>query len=194
MLFSQQLESYFKDRKDSLRTPKISLSVITGVLSVVWLFPQTVAEHPVLKNIINFENQFFLIGWLTFLFYTAAFWVIISRKENREKQLLKFLKTERAQNKILLNFSEIKQGTQTFSKEDLIEFIIDEYGIRRNHPSVLSLFMGRSGIDQETAESLANLILDKSTLKGLIKKNNQTISISDNYDWLINLPNTVYSK
>ncbi|MBG6129951.1 hypothetical protein IWQ47_001966 [Aquimarina sp. EL_43] len=179
--FENQLDSFLQERKDVMRFPKISLSVITGLISFVWLFPQTVADHPVLKNYISFENGFFLIGWVIALFYAIMFWVLISRKERREKSLIKYIKTERAQNKIFQRFLDYNSNNK-FNKEELIEFILDEYGNRRRKASpFLLLALGSSGIDEETAESLANLLIQKAIQNSLIEKDEIRTSYLDSY-------------
>ena len=178
--FENQLVSYLQERKDIMRFPKISLSVFTGLISFVWLFPQTVADHPVLKNYISFENKFFLIGWLVTLFYAVMFWVLISRKERREKTLIKYIKTERAQNKIFQKFVD-SNSEKTFNKEQLIEFILDEYGNRRRKTSPFLLLGLGSGIDEETAESLANLLIQKAVQNSLIEKDKIRTSYLDSY-------------
>lgn len=178
--FENQLDSYLQERKETMKLPKISISVITAIISFVWLFPQTVADHPVLKNYISFENRYFFIGWFVVLFYTIFFWVIISRKERREKNLIKYIKTERAQNKIFQKFIDFKSKKE-FNKEQLIEFILDEYGNRRRKPSPFLLFGLGSGIDEETAESLANLLIQKAVQNSLIEKDEIRTSYLDSY-------------
>ena len=179
--FENQLASYLQERKDIMRFPKISLSVITGLISFVWLFPQTVADHPVLKNYISFDNRYFLIVWLVTLLYAVIFWVLISRKERSEKALIKYIKSERAQNRILQGFVDSNSKKNTFNKEQLIEFILDKYGNQRRNTSPFLLLGLGSGIDEETAESLANLLIQKAVQNSLIEKDKIKTSYLDSY-------------
>lgn len=179
--FENQLDSFMQERKEVMRFPKISLSVITGLISFIWLFPQTVADHPILKNYISFENRFFLIGWIMALFYAIMFWVLISRKERREKSLIKYIKTERAQNKIFQSFISEKSSNR-FNKEELIEFVLDKHGnSRRKGSPFLLLGLGFSGIDEETAESLSNLLIQKALQNSLIEKDKVRTQYLDSY-------------
>ncbi len=179
--FTDSLDNLYKERKEALFIPKISLSVVTAVLSFLWLFPQTVQDHPILSKYINFENQTSTIIWLTLLMYTVFFWVLISRKEKKEKNLSKRLKTERTQNKILVDFQK-ENNSQKFTKSDLTDFILDKYSFRKL-PSISAVFMGRVGIDLETGENLANFIIGKSENKGLIEEIKKSKSLDELYEW-----------
>ena len=187
--FSESLNNFYKERKEALLLPKISLSIITGILSFLWLFPQTVADHPIMSNYIDFENKLSTIIWIVLLTYTIFFWVLISRKERREKNLSKRLKTERTQNKILIDFQR-ENGTKNFIKSDLTDFILDRYSFRKQ-PSVLAVFMGRAGIDQETGENLSNFIIGKAENKGLITEKKEGQTLDELYEWKITVPNNV---
>ncbi|WBX75316.1 hypothetical protein PG911_11680 [Tenacibaculum ovolyticum] len=179
--FSDSLDNYYKERKEALLIPKISLSVITGVLSFLWLFPQTVQDHPILSKYINFENSASTLIWFVLLLYTIIFWIMISRKERREKNLSKRLKTERIQNKILVDFKR-ENNDEKFIKSDLTESILDKYSFRKQ-PSILTVFMGRAGIEQETAENLANYIIGKAESKDLIKEVKESQTLDELYEW-----------
>lgn len=189
--FTDSLDNLYKERKEALFIPKISLSVVTAVLSFLWLFPQTVQDHPILSKYINFENQTSTIIWLTLLMYTVFFWVLISRKEKKEKNLSKRLKTERTQNKILVDFQK-ENNSQKFTKSDLTDFILDKYSFRKL-PSISAVFMGRVGIDLETGENLANFIIGKSENKGLIEEIKKSKSLDELYEWKITVPNNGYN-
>lgn len=178
---SDSLDSYYKERKEALLFPKISLSVVTAILSFIWLFPQTVEDHPILSRYISFENELATMIWLTLLIYTGFFWILISRKERREKVLSKRLKTDRTQNEILTDFKK-SESSKKFMKSNLTGFILRGYSFRRQS-SVLSLFMGRPGIDQETAENLSNYIIKKAESKGLIEEIQNEKSLDDYYRW-----------
>lgn len=180
--FADSLNEYYKEKREALLLPKISLSVVTGLLSFLWLFPQTVEDHPVLSKYISFENSTSTLIWAVILVYTLMFWMLISMKERREKNLSKRLKTERTQNKILSDFNK-ENGNLVFSKSDLTDFILEKYGTRRQQPIWIA-FMGRAGIDQESAESLANHLIGKAERKGLIKEIKESRTLDESYKWV----------
>jgi len=178
---NEKLDSFYKERKDALLFPKISLSAVTAILSFLWLFPQTIADHPILSQYINFDNITSTIIWLSLLFYTVFFWILISRKEHKEKNLSKSLKTDRTQNNILTDFQESSEERK-FTKSDLTDFILERFGYRRQS-SILALFMGRPGVDQETGESVADYIISKAVSKNLIEHLSNSHSLEDYYIW-----------
>lgn len=179
--FNNNIDDINKERKEALLAPKISLSVITAFLTFLWLFPKTVEEHPILKKYITFENEFSTIIWIGLLFYTILFWMLITRAENRSKNLSKKLKTERTQNALLESFRELN-GTLDFVKSDFIEHIFEKYGIRSHRLSIF-LLVGNHGIEQETAENLANLIIEKAKNKGVINEINGSKSLDEKFEW-----------
>ncbi|WP_029275105.1 hypothetical protein [Pedobacter borealis] len=179
--FNDVIDNFYKEKKEALLFPKISLSVVTAILTFLWLFPKTVEDHPVLKKYITFENPTSTVIWFALLIYTVLFWVLISRKEQKDKSVAKRLKTERIQNKLLANFKD-KHDTKEFAKSELIEFIDELYGVRHHSPLAF-LLIGRSGIDQETIENLANLIIDKAKSKGLIAEIDNKKTLDDVFEW-----------
>lgn len=178
--FNDAIDDFYKERKEALLFPKISLSAITAILTFLWLFPKTVEDHPVLKKYITFENETSTTIWIVLLFYTIIFWILISRKEQKDKSIAKKLKTEKTQNKLLTEFKE-SYDTIQFAKSELIEFINNRFGIR--HSPFAIIFIGNSGIDQETTENLANLIIEKAKSRELIIEISNTKTLDDIYEW-----------
>lgn len=115
------------------------------------------------------------------MLYTILFWILISRKEQKEKSIAKKLKTEKTQNRLLTEFKD-RHDTIQFAKSELIEFINYRFGSRQ-HTLFAIIFMGSTGIDQETTENLANLIIDKAKNKGLIAEISNKKTLDDIYEW-----------
>jgi hypothetical protein len=178
--FNDAIDDFYKERKEALLFPKISLSAITAILTFLWLSPKTVEDHPILKKYITFENETSTMIWIALLFYTIIFWFLISRKEQKDKSIAKKLKTEKTQNELLTEFKE-SYDTIQFAKSELIEFINNRFGIK--HSPITIILFGNSGIDQETTENLANLIIDKAKNRELIIEISNTKTLDDIYQW-----------
>lgn len=178
--FSLQLQLFADEQRQSFKLPKISAGVITAILSFVWLFPKTVEDHPVLSRFISFDNSGFVFGWFITLCYVIAFWIIIIMRERRSKLLIKSLKSDRTQIRLIQDFSQI--SNDYFSKHELVDYIASLFGANQVNPFLL---FRKAKIDLETAESLATVLLEKLLQRKLIIEYTQNPTISENYKWIV---------
>ncbi|AEE52856.1 hypothetical protein [Haliscomenobacter hydrossis] len=157
------------------KLPRISLAVITAILSFIWIFPNQISEHPILKRWISPDDPIFAIFWFQLLLITILFWVYAYRLDEKEKSILKSLKLESTHNRIFRDFREEvleRKDKKRFSHTELYEFIQDRYNRRKRSPS---LFLHQVRIDSEILNNLASLIIDK----GMERKILNEIEISD---------------
>lgn len=145
--------------------PKISLSTITTIITGIWLFPNTIIEHPVLSKYIDTGSKGFIIFWLILLYFTGSFWFITAVNEKRQKKYLESLNTEYFQDSIFFDFSN-EYYNRPFSKSDLVGYLIE-----RGHKSISRIFsINNYGISASLAESIASQIIDTALNRKIIEE------------------------
>lgn len=171
---SQQIDAKIEEAKSTGRLPKIILTVLAALLTVVWLFPGITANHPVMSKYINVENPVFNIIWLALILYTGAIWLVFKLWGDRQAGSKKNLGLELTQNRLFDSFVISKgeqQGAATetgFYKDQFVSHIV---GGGAGTSTVSSLLRGRPRpVDEELAQSLADTILFRAEKKGIIKK------------------------
>ncbi len=172
---SRSIESYHS----RLKTPRIALTAITVAISAIWMFPNTVKEHPVLSKFINFDSTYTNIAWFQFLMVAVIFWVTTWKREELAKVRQESLKTESVQNEIFISFISYL-GKDTFTLEGFVDFIIYRFKThrRRNNNFLFNYFFYRSEqIDLPLAHATAEVILERALKrKAVIICNSATIS------------------
>lgn len=180
----KHIERFYSNYKSRYTFPKFSLTAVTSVLSIIWLFPSQLSEHPVLGDLINVNSSLFNSIWFASLLFTALFWIIINQKEQKQKALLSRFNTESYQNNLFNEFIwEIQQdnvhykGNNSFISKDLfVKFLFSNFS--RHRPIY---FLGSNEIDNEVAQSVADIVFSRAEEKGLIKKVD-TKSLIDQYE------------
>lgn len=185
------LDRNYKKQKEALVVPKVSLSAVTGALGFLWFFPQYVLEHPIMSKLIV-NNVEFSALWISAMICVGFLWMQVFKNERRNKYLLDFLKTESTQNNLLMNFYSCAEK-RSFAKSDLADYILDEFNHYHSfnyHGGVIHLLnkvipIFRSGIDRETAECIADSIIDRAEKKKMILYKTDDHSFVDHYEWLL---------
>ncbi|MCU0470302.1 MAG: hypothetical protein MUF58_17050 [Arcicella sp.] len=196
--------------KDSNLFSKITSSVISGILTIIWMFPKTFSEHPFLKSIFNFgklnivdsgvAEAFFSVIWLSILIFTFRIWYVLIRKEYSDKFFKQTLTLDTVQNEIFSNFirkiynnRSSLQNPIFFNNTHLLNHIYESES--NNNVNIatgkspisrflyilnLPFFTVEKRIDLELAQSLTNIILNKACEKKVISKIDK-ISLGDTY-------------
>lgn len=152
----KHIERFYSNYKSRHTFPKFSLTAVTSALSIIWLFPGQLSEHPVLGDLINVNSYLFNSIWFVSLLYTALFWFIINQKEQKQKMLLSRFNTESYQNELFNEFiwkiqrdNVYSKGNNSFvSKELFVNFLYSNFSVHRP-----IFFLGSQGIDNEVAQS-----------------------------------------
>lgn len=110
--------------------PKISISGVTSILTIIWFFPASIQSHPILSMFIDVTTPLFLIIWLYSLFFTLIFWIFIFRIETCEKEILNLLNDEFFQDNFIVRFigervffKDEDSPRYNFKKADLISYV-----------------------------------------------------------------------
>ncbi|WP_416151130.1 hypothetical protein ACM26V_09245 [Salipaludibacillus sp. HK11] len=181
----KKIEKFHSDYKSSHNVPKFSLTGVTSVLGIVWVFPSQMSEHPILGNLINHNSVTFTGIWLYSILLTVGFWIIINRKEQKQKAFLSEINTESYQNDLfseyisVISHHHIEKGS-FISKHQFTHFLTkDRFYYSRSR--LLSFFGTSHEIDSDIAQSIADIIFERAEEKGLINKTD-TKSLVDQYE------------
>jgi hypothetical protein len=112
---------------------KISLSVVTGIITLIWFMPATIQNSP-LSAIISNSNPYFVGFWGFCLLITAILWCYIFSDDRSQKLFFEKFNDEDFQNEFLMSFIRerkvIREITDDkivvsniFGKEDLIDYL-----------------------------------------------------------------------
>ncbi len=172
---SEQVSSSIESYKSRLKLPKIALSIISIAVTAIWLFPNTVKEHPVLSKWIDFSDQWTNVVWIYILFTAVAFWLLTWRNEERQKHFQESLKTELVQNRLFLSFIKSLESS-VFTLEDFVEHITTIHSHTHNSPLFLILGSTRK-IDMPMAHTIADVIIERAvSRKALIPESTGKMS------------------
>ena len=157
------------------QTPKIATSSITALLTVLWVFPSTVQQHPILSVYIDPTDIMFTIVWLYSLMLTAGLWWILIRRENKDAALKKRLSLESVQNSLFKKFIDTSRhstptgGQVRFLKAEFVIFLTRNatYEVRPS-PVLFRFLSPNKEIDLELPEALAKVILNRAEVNGYI--------------------------
>lgn len=198
---SELIDNDIKLFKVKHKFPKITTTAISILISALWLFPDTIEKHPVLSQLIYLQSPIFISFWLLSLFGTASYWIFTAFQEHREEQSKKLLKLETVQNQIFGDFLRFKENYNQrvnaaneilkFKKDDLITYIRNferienpVYGSSEKFATALErnvkLHYIAGHIDTELAQSLADAMVQRGLLNGIIEKDLKK-SLSDIY-------------
>ncbi|MBP7663030.1 MAG: J domain-containing protein [Shewanella sp.] len=174
-LLSSEINRSIGRYHSKLKTPRIALTAITVAISAIWMFPNTVKEHPVLSKFINFDSMSTNITWLYMLIFAVVFWVITWRREELTKERQESLKTESVQNRLFASFID-SLHSDTFTLEHFVDFIMHRHERYPRYPFYF-IFGSSSRIDSPLAHATAEVILERALKrKAIISRNSGSIS------------------
>lgn len=157
------------------RWPKITTTAITGFLTLMWTFPSSISEHPILKNYINVESMQFFYVWIVSIIITIELWLLLRIKEVQHNELMKKLENEVYQNRLFEEFIRYQNERDShFTKNDFVNFItIDKLFAYRNSLDKKLLFLKRKhkqNIEFDVAFGLANVVFERAESNLIIEK------------------------
>ncbi|NBB29489.1 J domain-containing protein [Cellulophaga sp. BC115SP] len=136
-------------------TPKITSLALTSVLTTIWLFPSIVKDHPILKTLYTYNEEFTLV-WIICLSLTAIIWFFTKYIEKKDEMIKQSFKLESTQNNIFLLYtiwmratcrnytmSEDNKFIALFTKEDFIYFLMNRFSILDTHAEEIELLSSR---------------------------------------------------
>ena len=160
MALSEEISKSVSNYNSKQKMPRIALSAISVALTAIWVFPNTIKDHPILGKLIDFSDIKITVIWFYLLFTFAFLWLLTWRKEEINKQFKESLKTETVQNKIFKNFISLN-GNSQFTLEELVEFIIIHFKNRDRRISIFEILGRGEGIDLSLANVIAEVIIER---------------------------------
>lgn len=178
-------ERFIKSIKDSSTVPKVSSAVVTTILSFLWLFPSTIAEHPILSKYLTTDNLAFTFIWFYSIVFSGIYWLTAKTREDKIDSAIKRLNLESVQNRLFESFIELEIYSKKdikifrFTKENFIEYLTDidmmtlEYHPGRLRSSLADILWfiptRRRNVNLELSQVLADIIIDRALGRELIK-------------------------
>lgn len=171
----QQVNSSIDTYKSKNKLPKIALSAISVIVGGIWMFPNTVKDHPILGEWIDFSNPITNFIWVSTFIYSVLFWYMTWKREDKQKRFQESLKTEVVQNKMFTNFiTAIKKDI--FTLEEFVEHLVKEHSF--SHSDTDSFISGKNQeIDIPTAHAVADVIIERALNRNAVfRRDEGTIS------------------
>jgi len=84
--------------------PKVASSIISLLITIIWFFPATINEHPVLSHYIDINNSGFNVFWGLCLVTTFFIWNYFIKKEKIIEKAYQYLREMLYQNIIFYIF------------------------------------------------------------------------------------------
>lgn len=197
-ILTTKIETSIKNYSSTHLFPKITSSIITGFLSLIWLFPKSITEHIILRRYIDVESPLFSAVWFVGILLTGQLWFMLNTLERKDKDRKNSLKLEAVQNMLFDKFIKFRyekyreEVVIQFTKEDFINFIrnfnlrFEEYQPeRRNSSSHFRIFFTDSRIDMGLAQELSEIVLNRMKAKELVRVITQK-TISDIFIFELN--------
>ncbi|KLT70220.1 hypothetical protein [Flavobacterium sp. ABG] len=158
--------------------PKISLTVITAIVTFLFLFPAQIKDNPTLSHFINPTSLYFVSVWFCLLFYSGIFWMMAFNNEEKSKKKLMLLKVDSVQNQVFENFIARHLTDNKFIKDELTHFIYEssienrlgELDSSEGLSSITTRFFGSEMITMEIAQNIAELIISRGEKNKVIEK------------------------
>lgn len=160
--------------------PKISITAITSLISIIWLFPNQLSEHAVLSKFIDVESPVFNAIWLYSLFFTGLYWFVFNSRERNQKEFLSRINTEEYQSKLFHGFIRDLDEGNYFTKSDFIQFLMHGNTKFHRNRKLFDIIRGSLTMNLEVSQSIADIVFLRAEEKEVIKKVD-TKSLMDHY-------------
>lgn len=180
--FEERIDNSLKNYQSRLTFPTITSTALFGVISFIFLFPKTIADNPLLENLINVKSELFLGVWFIFLTMSLILWVLKKKQESEVKKWLSRLKSKTERMELFESFiielylSKIDDPINqndiiSFSKKDFINYIARGSINKYYNPNVLSI-----SLLEELIEFPINRAIEKNIIASQVGNN-----IDDDY-------------
>lgn len=155
------------------RIPRYSSTGILAVITFLWMFPNQVLEHPLMKMVFRYNNtedyiMVITLIWLYMLGFTSFLWLRSVRYERIEKEIIDRVKLDSVQNSIFMKFlNNITPKTQ-FTKQEFMEYLSDGLNVV-DKKNVRSSFIKHFRLQEEVIQNMAEIILLRAKEYEIIK-------------------------
>lgn len=148
------------------RALQFSLGGAVLAMTLLWLFPNLAAPHPVLSRI-STGHPVFLTLWIGTTLLALTTWAVLRMWRTRDETHKNSLRLDRTRDRLFADFLQTRSdGPTVFYRDQLVLFLETTLPPWSGCTSVL---LGRPRpIDPELAEALAGQIIDRAMASGVI--------------------------
>ena len=189
--FARTTENVLKNIKKRYLHKKVTVTVMSGIVTFLWSFPSLILEHPVFGKIISEDVLGYEMFQLLFMFFTFIWLLVLLlallvlcstyKRESFVKSVLTSLENEDNQGEIFMEFVEQCEEcrVEKFDKLKLESFIACKLrmSLFRKLKEDEQLF---SGI-KEILPKISEVIIFKAMEQSLIKKDESSTGWYDSY-------------
>ncbi|MDD1689046.1 MAG: hypothetical protein LUQ66_00090 [Methanoregula sp.] len=167
LVLNEQIKTQIEANRQFHNIPKISLALITSILSFLWLFPSTIQNHPILSKIIDVNSVLFLMIWLYLMTITIIMWFYYYQIEKNQANIFQRLNNESLQNNIFDEFLEEYQmsGEKSFPLSAFTDYVYDYLSKNESRFSNIKILINR-----EIGDIFSRIILLRAENSDIIKK------------------------
>lgn len=104
---SNKLKLQYRGWRNRRRVPPVSLSVVTAIITFLWLLPDQLSGNKITNTLVYGSDQFyaqFTVVWLLLLLLTVWLWLFCYFKEQSYKRIMDRLKLEVVQDQFFNTF------------------------------------------------------------------------------------------
>ncbi len=153
---------------------RYSLTGVTTLITFLWMIPDKILEHPILKQFFNGNmHSVFMIMlsfvWVFLLLCTILYWIITFKIEGIEKEILEEVKIESVQNRLFMDYLEYRvKDKVSFSKKDFMDHLLWKIIYKIKNKRLRKLLKG--SLSEKVIQNIANIILERAEEQKIIRK------------------------
>lgn len=170
--FDESIQEQTVKFTKQFKVKRYSLTGLTTLITFLWMIPDKILEHPILKQLFNGEADFiFLLSfvWVIFLICTILYWVKTFKIERVEKEILEEVKIESVQNTLFMDYIEYHvKDKEVFSKKDFMDHLLWKITYKITNRNLRKMVF--LSISENVIQNIANIILERAVEQRIIKK------------------------
>lgn len=164
---------------NQFKMKRYSLTGVTSLITFLWLIPDKIFEHPILKQLFNGDRYVFMFllssVWVALLLCTILYWLFTFKIENVEKEILGKVKIESVQNQLFMDFVKYRNKDKAlFSKKEFMDHLLwwNTYQIKNDRLRGIV----RDSISEKVIQNVADIILKRAEQQKIVRKvNNRSL-------------------
>lgn len=155
------------------RIPRYSSTSILAIITFLWMFPNQVLEHPLMKMLFRYKNaddyiMVITLIWIYMLGVTSFLWLISVRYERIEKEIIDRVKLDSVQNNIFMKFLDNVSPKMQFTKQEFMEYLSNGLNVV-GKKKVRASFIKHFRLQEEVIQNMAEIILLRAKEYEIIK-------------------------
>lgn len=155
------------------RIPRYSSTSILAIITFLWMFPNQVLEHSLMKMIFRYKNadDYIMVItwiWIYMLGVTSFLWLTSVRYEKIEKEIIDRVKLDSVQNNIFMKFLDNVSPKTQFTKQEFMEYLSNGLNVV-DKKKVRASFIKHFRLQEEVIQNMAEIILLRAKEYEIIK-------------------------